>query len=67
MTQPTMIAALRSIAGINSDREKVSALIALAEQPGVLTDDVVRRVFLATTKGINSSSEYRRVMEAVIR
>lgn len=67
LSRPTLLAALRSIGGISSDREKASALITLAGHRQAMTDDAVRRAFLETTRGISSSSEYRRVMEAVVR
>jgi hypothetical protein len=67
LSRPTLLAALRSIGGISSDREKASALIALASHREAMTDDNMRRAFLETTRSISSSSEYRRVMEAVVR
>jgi hypothetical protein len=67
LSRPTLLAALRSIGGISSDREKASALITLASHREAMTDDTVRRAFLETTKSISSSSEYRRVMDAVVR
>ena len=67
LPRPAMLAVLRSIGGISSDREKASALIALSLHRVAMTDEGVRRVFLETTRTISSSSEYRRVMEAVVR
>jgi hypothetical protein len=67
MSQSSMLAALRSISGISSDRERANALIELASRQSVMTDSVVRRAFLDSIKGISSSSEYRRVMESVVR
>ena len=67
LSRPTMLAVLRSIGGISSDREKASALIALSLHRVAMTDEGVRRAFLETTRTISSSSEYRRVMEAVVR
>ena len=67
MTKESMLIALRSISGISSDREHANALIELASRQSVMTDSVVRRAFLDSIKGISSSSEYRRVMESVVR
>ena len=53
--------------GISSDREKAEVLLTAAARRDALGDEEVRRTFLKTTREISSSSEYRRVMDAVIR
>jgi len=67
MSQSSMLATIRSISGISSDRERANALIELASRQSVMADATARRAFLDSVKGISSSSEYRRVMESVLR
>jgi hypothetical protein len=67
LSQTTMLALLRSTTSISSDREKAQVLIAAAAQPATMNNDGVRQAFLGATRTISSSSEYRRVMEAVVR
>jgi hypothetical protein len=67
LAQPALLATLRSAGRISSDREKAEVLLAVAAHRDALTDVAVRRAFLATTREISSSSEYRRVMDAVVR
>ena len=67
LSQPALLAALRSAGRISSDREKAEVLLAAAARRDALADDEVRRTFLRTTREIASSSEYRRVMDAVVR
>lgn len=67
LPQPALLAALRSAGRIASDREKAEVLVTAAARRDALGDEEVRRTFLRTTREISSSSEYRRVMDAVIR
>jgi hypothetical protein len=67
LSRPALLATLRAAGRIASDTEKADVLLAAAAHRDVMTDDVVRRAFLDTTRGISSSSQYRRVMDAVVR
>lgn len=67
MSRESMLSAIRSISGISSDHERANALIELSSRQSVMNDATVRRAFLDSIKGISSSSEYRRVMESVVR
>lgn len=67
LSKPTLLATLRSARHIASDTEKAEVLLAAAAHRDALADEAVRRVFLDTTRGIASSSQYRRVMDAVVR
>jgi hypothetical protein len=62
-----LMATLRSAGRIASDREKADVLMAASARRETLTNDETRRAFLDATRTIASSSEYRRVMEAVVR
>ncbi len=67
LPRPALLAVLRSAGSVASDRERADVLLAVAERPEALRDDAARRAFFETTRGIASSSEYRRVMDAVVR
>ncbi len=67
LSRPALLATLRSAGRISSDSEKAEVLLAAAAHRDALSDDAVRRVFLDTTRTISSSSQYRRVMDAVVR
>jgi hypothetical protein len=64
---PALVATLRSAGRIASDREKADVLMAASARRETLTNEEVRRTFLQATRTIASSSEYRRVMESVVR
>ncbi|MDF1505698.1 hypothetical protein [Roseisolibacter sp. H3M3-2] len=65
--RPAFLAALRSARGLVSDREKAEVLLAAAARREALEDEEARRAFLDATRGLTSSGEYRRVMDAVVR
>jgi hypothetical protein len=67
LPQPALLGALRAAERIASDREKAEVLLAVAARREALEDERVRRAFLDVTRGISSSGEYRRVMDAVVR
>jgi hypothetical protein len=62
-----LMASLRSAGRIASDREKAEVLLVASARRETLTNDETRRAFLDAARTIASSSEYRRVMEAVVR
>jgi hypothetical protein len=67
LDRPALLGALRAASTIASDREKAEVLLAAAARRDGLADEQVRRAFLDVTRGIASSGEYRRVMDAVVR
>jgi len=67
LPRPALLLLLRSAAGIGSDRERADVLLAVAARPEAMRDADARRAFLDVARGIASSSEYRRVMDAVVR
>lgn len=65
--RPVLLAVLRSAGRLASDRERADVLLAVAARREALADDTVRRTLLDATRQISSSSEYRRVMDALVR
>jgi hypothetical protein len=64
---PAAAAALRAVGRMASDNAKATALIELASRTPVLRDSAGRAAFFDAVRTLNSSGEYRRVMEAVLR
>jgi hypothetical protein len=60
-------AAIRSAGRMVSDNAKATVLLELATHTPALRDSVTRTAFFDALRGVTSSGEYRRVMEAVIR
>jgi hypothetical protein len=67
LPRPAVLALLRSAARIASDRERADVLLAVSARPEAMRDTEVRRAFLDVARQIASSTEYRRVMDAVVR
>jgi hypothetical protein len=63
----TMTALVRSAGRMSSDDEKARVLLAVAQFPRALQEPSVRDAFFATLRTVSSGTDYRRVMEAVVR
>ena len=66
LTSPVMLDLLGTAEEISSDHDKSSVLMEVVGRPE-LRDQTVRARFFEVLKTVSSSSDYRRVMEAVVQ
>jgi hypothetical protein len=66
LTSPVMLDLLGTAEEISSDHDKSSVLMEVVGRPE-LRDQTVRARFFDVLKTVSSSSDYRRVMEAVVQ
>ena len=63
----TAMSAVDAAAKLASSTPKANVLLEAATRTPILRDDAGRGAFFAAVRTIQSSADYRRVMEAVVR